>query len=105
MQQLHAISRGLPIVCNVLSETDNHTPPNLCRLAMAEAAAHGVSYLMWPTWPENQRQRMTQAIRPAADLLRENAAILNDTQPRRYVILFLPFRQWLKSGRCIPSEL
>ena len=30
----------------------------LVRLAMAEAAANGASHLWWPTWPEQERQRM-----------------------------------------------
>jgi hypothetical protein len=105
LQQLKAISRGLPVVANVLADADNHTPPNLVRLAMAEAAAHDASYLSWPTWPENQRDRMSKGIRPQADLLRENAVLLNDTKPRRDVILFLPFRRWVESPRCVPSEL
>lgn len=105
LRQLHAISHGRPVVANVLAEADNHTPPNLVRLAMAEAAAHNASYLSWPTWPENQRRRMIRTIRPQADLLRKNEKFLNDTQPRRDIILFLPFRRWTETTRCIPSEL
>lgn len=105
LAQLHAISHGRPIVANVLPDADYHTPARLVRLAMAEATAHDASYLCWPTWPENQRQRMIDAVRPQADFLRNNAMFFADTQPRRDVILFLPFRQWLRSKRCIASEL
>ncbi len=105
LAQLQALSRGLPVVANVLAEADNHTPPHLVRLAMAEAAAHDASYLSWPTWPEEQRERMAGIIRPQADLLSNHAPLLNDTQPRRDVILFLPFRRWVETERCVPSEL
>jgi hypothetical protein len=104
-EQLKALSRGLPVVANVLAEADNHTPPNLARLAMAEAAAHGASYLMWPTWPEPQRKRMAATIRPQADFQREHVKLLNGAEPRRDVTLFLPFRQWVESKRCVASEL
>ncbi len=105
LAQLQAISRGKPLVSNVLAEADNHTPPNLVRLAMAEAVAHGASYLSWPTWPEDQRERMIREIRPQAEMLRKHASLLNDAQPRRDVILFLPFRKWTEGKRCVPSEL
>lgn len=105
LAQLHAIAHGKPIVANELAEADNHTPPNLCRLAMVEAAAHDASYLSWPTWPEDQRARMSKALRAQADLLRDNANLLNDTQPRADVILFLPFRRWTETKRCAASEL
>jgi hypothetical protein len=105
LAQLHAISRGRPIVANVCAEGDYHTAPNLVRLAMAEATAHDASYLAWPTWPENQRRRMIQAIRPQVDFLRTNAALFSQTQPRRDITLFLPFRQWLKSPKCEASTL
>jgi hypothetical protein len=103
--QLKALSRGIPVVANVLAEADNHTPPDLARLAMAEAAAHGASYLMWPTWPEAQRKRMAETIRPQADLQREHSNLLNGAEPRRDVTLFLPFRRWVESKRCVASEL
>jgi hypothetical protein len=103
--QLQALSRGKPVVANVLAEADNHTPPNLTRLAMAEAAAHGASYLMWPTWPEAQRKRMAETIRPQADFQRKHVKLLNDAARRRDVTLFLPFRRWVDSKRCVASEL
>src|SRR5205823_4597997 len=73
-----AISHHKPLVAVTIAEGDYHTPPNLTKLAMAEAAAHGASYLMWPTWPPEQRERMIAAIRPESDLLHENADLLND---------------------------
>ncbi len=103
--QLHAINHGKPVVAVTLADADYHTPPNLVRLAMAEAAAHDSSYLLWPTWPEAVRQRMTSAVRPEADFLRHNEKLLNDTQPRRDVLLFLCFRRWLETEHCAVSDL
>jgi hypothetical protein len=99
-EMLHAISHGRPVVAVTISDSDYHTPPNLMRLAMAEAAAHGASYLSWPTWPENQRQRMSAAVRPQADLLRVHADLLNDTRPVADVALFLPFSRWVETPNC-----
>jgi hypothetical protein len=96
----HAISHGKPVVAVTIAEGDYHTPPNLVRLAMAEAASREASYLLWPTWPEKERARMCRAIRPQADLLRNNARLLNDTRPRTDVLLFLPFRRWLETADC-----
>jgi hypothetical protein len=104
-KQLHAISHGKPIVAVTLAGADYHTPPNLMRLAMAEAAAHQASYLSWPTWPEENRERMIAAVRPQADFLRENEAALNDAAARADVILFLPFRRWLETDQCTASSL
>ncbi len=104
-QQLRAISHGKPLVAVNLAESDYHTAPNLVRLAMAEAAAHGASYLSWPTWPEKERARMIAGIQPQAQFLRQHADLLNDTQPRRDVLLFLPFRDWLKTTECKASGL
>jgi hypothetical protein len=104
-EQLRAISHGKPIVAVNLAEADYHTPPSLVRLAQAEAAAHASSYLSWPTWPEPERQRMISQIRPQADFLRRNAGLLNDSQPRRDVILFLPFRKWVTTNQCVTSRL
>ena len=104
-KQLHAISHGKPIVAVTLADGDYHTAPNLVRLAMAEAAAHGASYLSWPTWPEAQRERMIAAIRPQAELLRQHQSLLNDAAPRADVILFLPWRRWEETEECIPSKL
>jgi hypothetical protein len=104
-RQLHAISRGKPLVAVTIAEGDYHTAPHLVRLAMAEAAAHGASYLSWPTWPENQRQRMIEAIRPQADWLRGHETLLNDRTPRADAVLFLPFQQWVDGDVCKASAL
>jgi hypothetical protein len=103
--QLHAISHGKPVVAVTIAEADYHTPPNLVRLAMAEAAANGASYLSWPTWPEIERPRMAAAIRPQAEFLKSHEALLNDTRRRADVLLFLPFRNWLQSDKCKTTEL
>ncbi len=102
-EQLHAISHGKPVVAVTIADADYHTPPNLVRLAMAEAAAHNASYLSWPTWPENMRERMQTAIRPQADFLCNNHQLLNDARARRDVMLFLPFRRWLETNTCAAS--
>jgi hypothetical protein len=99
-EMLHAIAHDKPIVAVVLADGDYHTPPNLMRLAMAEAAAHGASYLSWPTWPENERKRMIDAVRPEADFLREHADLLNGTTARPDVVLALPFEHWVQSDNC-----
>lgn len=104
-RQLHALCHGKPIVATTLADGDYHTPPNLARLAMAEAAAHDASYLLWPTWPETERARMIAAIRPQAELLRKNEALLNGTRARRDVVLFLPFRRWIETKKCEASVL
>jgi hypothetical protein len=104
-KQLHAISHGKPVVAVTLAEGDYYTPPNLVRLAMSEAAANGASYLSWPTWPEDQRQRMIAAVRPQADFLRQHEALLNDSTARADVLLFLPFRRWVEVEKCTASEL
>ena len=104
-KQLHAISHGKPVVAVTVAESDYHTPPQLVRLAMAEAAANDASYLSWPAWPEKERALMSAAIRPQADFLRHNADLLNDTRARRDVVLFLPFRNWLATSQCRASQL
>jgi hypothetical protein len=101
---LHAISHRRPVVACALADGDYQTAPNLVRLAMAEAAAHRASYLAWPTWPENVRQKMIAAVRPQADLLRKHADILNKTTPRVEALLFLPFRRWLDTADCQPLK-
>lgn len=103
--QLHAINHGKPIVAVTVAEADYHTPPNLVRLAMAEATAHNSSYLLWPTWPESVRQRMVSVIRPETAFLRQNKKLFSDTQPRRNVLLFLCFRRWLQTNHCVVSDL
>jgi hypothetical protein len=102
---LHAISHGKPVVAVTIANGDYHTPPNLMRLAMAEAAANNASYLSWPTWPQDQRQRMIAGIRPQADFLRRNQELLNDAPHRADVVLYLPFQQWVKTDRCAAGDL
>jgi hypothetical protein len=97
---LVSISHGKPLVVTTLAEGDYHTPPNLMRLAMAEAAAHGASYLSWPTWPENMRRKMVDGVRPQADFLREHAELLNGVTNRTDAYLFLPFRRWAETADC-----
>ena len=71
-EQLRAIVHGKPLVVCTIAEADYHTPPSLTRLAMAEAAAHGASYLLWPTWPEEVRGKMIDAVRPEVGFLRRH---------------------------------
>ena len=104
-KQLHAIGHGKPIVAVTIADADYHTAPNLMRLAMAEAAANNASYLSWPTWPEEERKRMIAAVRPQADFLRRNEALLNDAPMRADVLLFLPFRRWVETETCVASNL
>jgi hypothetical protein len=104
-KMLHAISHEKPIVAVTVASGDYHTPPNLMRLAMAEAAAHNTSYLSWPTWPDTQRGRMIKAVRPQVDFLRRNSGILNDAPIRQDVALYLPFQRWVKTDQCATSAL
>ena len=100
-----AICHGKPLVAVTIAEADYHTPPNLVRLAMAEAAAHNSSYMLWSTWPEAQRQRMIDAIRPQADWLRSHASLFETTTPRRDAAVFLPFRRWTETDKCAVSDI
>jgi hypothetical protein len=104
-KQLQAICHDKPIVAVTIAGGDYHTPPNLVRLAMAEAAANDALYMLWPTWPKAERTRMISDIRPQADFLRENASLLNDATQRSDLILFLPFRRWLETEHCAASDL
>jgi hypothetical protein len=104
-KQLNAISHGKPVVAVTIADADYHTAPHLVRLAMAEAAANNASYLSWPTWPEAQRKRMIETIRPQAEFMRKNAALCADARPRADVVLFLPFRKWIETGDCVTSRL
>jgi len=97
---LHAISNDKPIVACVLADGDYHTPPNLMRLAMAEAAAHDASYMSWPTWPEKERAKMIAAVRPQAQFLRDQAQWLHDTQPVVDVALLLGAEGYVRSDQC-----
>lgn len=91
---LHAISHHKPVVAVTIVDGDYTTPPDLMRLAMAEAAAHNASYLAWPTWPEKERQAMCVAVRPEADLLRQAAPLLNSAPRRADVVFYFPFEKW-----------
>jgi hypothetical protein len=102
---LHAIAHRKPLVAVVLAEGDYHTPPNLQRLAMAEAAAHNASYLSWPTWPENVRGSMISSARAEADFLKENAQALHRAKRRIDAFLFLPFRRWIETTDCQPLRV
>ncbi len=102
---LQAVGQGRPLAAVTIADDDYHTPPNLVRLAMAEAAANRASYVLWAAWPEAERPKMIAAVRPQVELLRRHAGLLNETRPRRDVALFLPFRRWLEGDRCVPSEL
>lgn len=104
-EMLHAVSHNKPVVAVTIAEGDYHTPPNLMRLAMAEAAAHRAAYLSWPTWPAPQRQKMIAGVRPLADLLRQHADLLNDTHPLADVAVYLPFSRWLETTQCQPLDL
>src|SRR5262249_6790992 len=104
-KQLHAISHGKPVVAVTIAGGDYHTPPNLMRLAMAEAAANNASYLSWPTWPEDQPKRMNARGRPQADFLRRNEELLNDAPLRADVVLYVPFQRWVKTDQCAASAL
>ena len=103
-RQLFAISHGKPVVAVCLADADYHTPANLVRLAMAEAAANSASHLWWPTWPEAERQRMAQIISPQAKFLRDHAALLNQTTIRNDAVLWLPMRNFLDRGIAPPHK-
>jgi hypothetical protein len=104
-KQLHAINHGKPVVAVTVADADYHTAPNLMRLAMAEAAANDASYLAWPTWPEAERNRITTTVKPEADFLRQHEKLLNDTEPRCDVTLFLCYRRWLQTDHCTVSDI
>jgi hypothetical protein len=103
-ETLAAIAHGKPVVACTIADGDYHTAPNLMRLGMAEAAAHGASYLSWPTWPQEMRAKMIAAVRPEADFLRQHALLLNGGRRRADVIIFLPFRQWTQTTVCRPMQ-
>ena len=104
-EMIQAISHGKPLVAVTIADGDYHTPPNLVRLAMAEAVAHNASYLSWPTWPEDQRTRMISGIRPQANFLRQYANLLNETERPADALLFLPFRQYVETADCQPLKI
>lgn len=103
--QLHGIIHGKPLVAVTIADNDYHTPPNLVRLAMIEAAAHKTVYMLWSTWPEEQRPGMIAAVRPYADWLRSHTELLENSRPRNDVTLFLPFRRWVETKECAVSGI
>lgn len=100
-----AISHGKPLVAVTIAEGDYHTAPNLVQLAMAEAAAHDASYMLWSTWPEDQRKRMTKAVRSQADWLRSHAELFENSVPCRDAGVFLPFRRWTETDKCAVADI
>lgn len=102
---LHAINHGKPIVACTVPDADYHTPANLARLSMAEAAAHDATWMLWPDWPENLRASMASNIFPEADFLRRNEKLLNQSKPRWDVLVYLPYRNWLKTEHCLAVNL
>jgi len=103
--QLQAIIHDKPLVAVTVAEGDYHTPPNLVRLAMCEAAAHKTGYMVWSTWPEEQRARMIAAISPCADWLRTHAELINASTPRQDVLVFFPFRNWVNTKDCAVTKI
>ena len=99
-EMLHAIAHGKPVVAVTIAQGDYHTPPDLMRLAMAEAAAHGASYMSWPTWPQESRKRMIDTVSPQADFLRQNVQILNGVERVTDAVVFLPFDRYLETSDC-----
>jgi len=104
-RQLQGLCHGKPLVVCTIAGTDYHTPPNLVRLAMAEAAANQATYLLWATWPEEHRARMVAASRRQVDFLREHAKAYVGTTPRADIALYFPPLGWLKGDRCVASEI
>lgn len=103
--QLHAVLHGKPLIAVTIAKNDYHTPPNLVCLAMCEAAACNTGYLLWSTWPEEQRERMATLVRPYTDWLRGHAELLYASRPRRDVLVFFPFRQWINTRECAVSPV
>ena len=103
-KQLKALCHGKPLVVCTIADADYHTPPNLMRLAMAEAAANQATYLAWPCWPEEHRARLSAAVRTQNEFLRAHAHTFEQTTPRADCNLFLPMRRWLDTEKCVVSD-
>jgi hypothetical protein len=99
-EMLHAIAHDKPVVAVTIAQGDYHTPASLMRLAMAEAAAHGASYMSWPTWPEGERKRMIEAVRPQADFLGENFGLFNHVDRVSDCVVLLPFERYVETADC-----
>ncbi len=103
---LHAISHEKPIVACTIADADYfHISPHLARLSMAEAAANDATWLLWPAWPENMRKAAAASVRTEADFLRHNAKLLENTEPRCDVLLFLCYRRWLETDHCAAASM
>ncbi|MFA6241561.1 MAG: hypothetical protein WC655_11555 [Candidatus Hydrogenedentales bacterium] len=102
---LQAIVHDKPLVAVTIAEGDYHTSAHLVQLAMAEAAAHKASYMLWSTWPDDKRPGMIAAVRPYADWLRSHTDVLNASTPRRDACLLLPFQRWLQTEDCVALKL
>ncbi len=106
IRQLQALCHGKPLVVCTIAEADYHTPPNLMRLAMAECAANQATYMVWSTWPEEHRARLSAAARKQVDFLRQNANTYVGTHMCEEMSLYLPIRdRWRATDRCRPSEV
>lgn len=104
-KQLQAICHAKPLVVCTIADADYHTPPNLMRLAMAEAAANQATYMVWSTWPEEHRARLSAAVRKQVEFLRKHEDAFQFTVPRSDKSIFLSMRHWLKTDTCRVSEL
>ncbi|MBX7256643.1 MAG: hypothetical protein K1Y02_09805 [Candidatus Hydrogenedentes bacterium] len=102
---LQSIVHNKPVVAVTIAEGDYHTPAHLVQLAMAEAAAHKASYMLWSTWPDDVRPGMISAVRPYADWLKSHTDLLNASVPRRDVCLYLPFQRWIETDECVALRL
>lgn len=104
-KQAQALCHGKPLVAVTIAEGDYHTPPNLVRLAFAEAFAHNASYLVWTTWPEEQRARMIASTRETVDFFRKHQELLQDAQPVVDAMVFLPMRRFVDTDHCVVSDI
>jgi len=103
-KQAQALCHDKPLVAVTIAEGDYHTPPNLVQLAFAEAYAHGASYLVWTTWPEEQRARMIAATRACVDFYRARQQLLQGARAVSDVLVFLPMRRFVETDTCVVSE-
>jgi len=97
---LNAILGGKPLVAVTIADSDYHTPPNLTNLAIFEGFAHQTNYMLWPTWQEQYRDKMMQAVRPFVLWLQKHKGLFEQSQPRQDVLLYFPFEQWVHNKEC-----